>query len=330
MNHCEPAAYVLGPGRQLPDDPTDYDWENRHPPVGCNRLVCPRCKADVKVTSEEPKRRVYACECFEHSASTGCMTFELHFTQFGDPEPQHNLPWNCGGHPPAELPLRFGDRTIRERAELVAAIVAAAKDVAQHDALLSVHHRTQSGPLEGIVPDALARAAAGPSPIDESLKAFFMKRTRLAPLASFAKQVARGSRERRLQLVDVLAQSVWYLQPDAAKGTIAVLRREALKGVITSAQLAALSWHDYDWMLAHFEELLKKNPEHAGRILAWGGRVFLMAGSFTEEASQGLEALARKTGVSVDTLIAQAEESSGIWAMETRAAIKVLERMRPR
>ena len=332
MNHCLPAAYVFGPHGQAPHDPTDYDWEGREPPGSCNHLTCPRCKADVKVmASDDPKRRLYACQCFEHSASEGCWTTELHWTLFGDPVEKRNLPWTCGGHPPAELPVRFGDRTIDARAELIAATIDAAKDSARGELVLSLHHRTQTGSLERIVPEALAAAAAetGEAPMNEPLKKLFARNPALAPLASFAKQLTRSSPERSAQLVDILAYSITYGTPGVViKDTIALLQRAALSGAITSEQLRILSYGESEWLDAHVEKLLARAPEHAGRILAWGGRSILLMGSYSEEASRRTQALALETGLSLETLVAQVEAGSGIWTAETRVVVEALRRMK--
>jgi hypothetical protein len=283
MNRCEPDAYVLGPDRDPPADPTEYDWENRSETVGCNRLFCPQCKEEVRmVPSPDPARRLYVCAHYQHSASEGCMTHEIHFTMFGDAEPVTRLPWTCGGHPSAELPVRFLGRTIEDRAELVAAIVGA-PDV---DAVLSLHNRTRNGSLGGIVPESLMGAMGSSSPPD------------------------------RARLIDLLASTLFWERSTVGvvQEMLARLCAEALSGVTTSHQLYVLGIKDVEWLVAHIDELLAKSssPAEVGRIVAWGARAIFNTTPAPEEAPRKVAALARKSGLDTETLVASMKDALGV------------------
>jgi hypothetical protein len=294
MNRCDPDAYVLGPDREPPEDPTEYDWESRLPKAGCNRLWCPKCKADVKVLpSADPKRRLYACPHYEHSASEGCTTHDVHFTMFGDPEPVDLLPWTCGGHPSAELPLRFDEQTIEDRATLADAIVDATKvdapngsfySRAKVDVVLNLYRRTKNGSLERIVPDALMNAMTRSAPDD------------------------------RARLVDMLAMTLFWEHSKTAvvDEMLDRLRTEALRGVITSEQLYVLTVKDVKWLVEHVDQLLAKFPERAGRLVAWGGRALLATEGAGEEASRKIGALGRKAKLDTSTLIAAMNDALGV------------------
>lgn len=64
---------------------------------------------------------------------------------------------------------------------------------------------------------------------------------------------------------------------------------------------------DRDWLKANVEALVAKNPEHAGAVLVRGGRALLYGSLDRDVATQTLAAIARKTGIGPDMLVAQAE-----------------------
>ena len=365
VNRCVPDAWLHGALRALPADPSEFDWPDRSPPVGCSHLVCLDCKAEVKSqvgydlpldwdrrervpqramqmhASEdwskvdgievEPEYRLYTCRCFYHGLWQLALTFNpdrIDMTQ----EPTRNLPWTCAGHPPLEFPVELGDRSIRDAAELSAAIVDAAKDPAQANVVLGVYFRTHRGSLEAVVPDALAKAAAGSAPLAAGLKSLFESRTRLAPLNAFVEELMRYQRgiwrpdpERRAQLVDVLASEVRQRPSGVVEtGTLELLRDEALQGVTTFAQLWVFEMHDREWLVANVKKLLAKNPDCAGAVLARTGRAMLFGEPDPEAALRTLGALARKTGVAAETLTAQAEAALGVLVIDSAAVLAAI------
>jgi hypothetical protein len=76
--------------------------------------------------------------------------------------------------------------------------------------------------------------------------------------------------------------------------------------------------------VAHADELLAKRPDRAGGILARAGRAMLFDPD-RAAAMRTLTALARKTGVPAERLVAQAQEELGVLVVdsaEVLAAIK--------
>ena len=102
INRYIPDGWVCGTWAELPANPTEFQWHDRKPLVGCNHLVCLLCEAEVKSqrgyhlvldwehrervperailmqTSEDWSRidgirtekdfRLYTCRCFYHAA----------------------------------------------------------------------------------------------------------------------------------------------------------------------------------------------------------------------------------------------------------------------
>jgi hypothetical protein len=353
QNRCAPDAWLVGASRALPADPSDFEWPDRAPPVGCNHLVCLDCKAEVKSQAGyrlpldwehrervpqraaqmhasddwstidgievEPDFRLYTCRCFYHSLFEVALTFNPDsMDEYGNPS--RNLPWTCAGHPPLE------------RADATR-IAEAAADPARADEVLDLYFRTQHGLLDAVVPDALARAAAGSAPLAPALKALLEARTSLAPLSRFVEELLRYQRglsrpdpQRRAQIVDVLASAVWQRPSGTAEiGALDMLRDEALGGVVTPAQLRMFEALDREWLVAHVDELLANNRDHAGAVLARAGRAMLFNAPDPDATLRALGALARKTGVDPAALSAQAEAALGVLVVDSGpvlAAIK--------
>jgi hypothetical protein len=225
-----------------------------------------------------------------------------------------------------------GGRSIGDAAGLAAAIVDAAKDPAQASAVIDLYFRTEHGSLADVVPEALAKAAAGPAPLAPGLKALFESQTRLAPLNAFVEELIRYQRglarpdpERRAQIVDILSSAVWQRPSGGVEtGTLEMLRDEALEGVTTSAQLRMFEVHDREWLVGHVKKLLAKNPDQAGAVLARAGRAMLFGATDPDEVMRKLGALARGTGVAPATLSAQAEATLGILALDSGAVLDAI------
>jgi len=156
-NRCDPDGWVVGASGPLPLDPTDFHWPDRKPVVGCNHLVCLTCSAPVKSrvgfylsldwnnrdavprrasqmhssddwasidgVQAHPDCRLYTCRCFYHSEFSVSFTLNPENVDLSG-NPTRNLPWTCAGHPPIELPVQLGDRTIGDATELSVALRA--------------------------------------------------------------------------------------------------------------------------------------------------------------------------------------------------------------
>lgn len=370
VNRCVPDAWVTGASRALPSDPTEFDWPQRTPKVGCTQLVCLVCKEHVKhrdglylpnqdsenhlLVPERAKQlferddwasvdgvsrkqdfRLYACRCFYRSEFEALITFNPEHEDLAG-NASRNLPWTCEGHPALELPVELGAQSLTDSSQLAAAIVQAAKDPAQMDVLRGFYYRSQNGSLETIVPEALNAAAAGPGPIEPGLKALFAAQTNLAPLKSLFEELVRYQTKlaiadptRREQIVDILSATVAQRPAGIAEtGTMDMLRDEALQGVVTAAQLELFETYDREWFIAHLEELVTKTAAHAGGVVVRGGRALLLSGVDAGQVEQTVAALARKTGMAVDALVAQAQADVGIaWYLDnTKQVVEMVKR----
>ena len=164
------------------------------------------------------------------------------------------------------------------------------------------------------------------------MKALFEAQTRLAPLSSLFDEliryqvgIARPEANRREQLVDILASSIWQRPSGMPEvGTLQILRDESLAGFATSSQLRMFEALDREWLVAHADELLAKNPDRAGGVLARAGRAMLFDPD-RGAATRTLTALARKAGVPAERLVAQAQEELSVLVVDSAdvlAAIK--------
>ncbi len=357
LNRCVPDGWVVGAASELPVEPSDFGWPDRKPGVGCNHLVCLHCKAELKSqvgfhleldwehrervterailmhTSEDWSRidgiktekdfRLYTCRCFHHAVFQGQLTFDPDSINVDGSTTRH-LPWTCAGHPALTLPVTFGDRTVPDIEALSAVVVDAATDSAKAGVVLGLYWRSQHGSLEAIVQETLQRVAVGPQPLSSGLKALFEAQTRLAPLNSFFEEliryqvgIARPEANRREQLVDILASSIWQRPSGMPEvGTLQILRDESLAGFATSSQLRMFEALDREWLMAHADELLAKNSDRAGGILVRAGRVMLFDPD-RAAAMRTLTALARKTGVPAERLVAQAQDELGVLVVDS-------------
>ena len=211
-------------------------------------------------------------------------------------------------------------------------MVDAANDPAKGGVVLGLYWRSRHGSLEAIVQETLQRVAVGPQPLSSALKALFEAQTCLAPLSSFFDEliryqvgIARPEANRRGQLVDILASSIWQRPSGMPEvGTLQILRDESLVGFATSAQLRIFEALDREWLVAHADELLAKNPDRAGGVLARAGRAMLFDPD-RGAATRTLTALARKAGVPAERLVAQAQEELSVLVVDSAdvlAAIK--------
>lgn len=358
VNRCAPDAWLCGPARPLPTAPSDFDWPGRKPVHGCNHLVCLACGAEVRSqdgrwlharytarpaqlystadwstidgVEVDPDFRLYSCRCLHQSEFAVTLTFDPVQAMIHE-DPTRRVPWTCGGHPPLELPIELGGRAIADAAALAPAIVAAAADPAQAEAVRGLFFQTQHGALDGVVAATLAAAAAGPAPFAPALQALFESEPRLAPLTTFAAELGRSpptkaqaARARRGQLLDVLAAAILASSEGCPPHALARLRAEALHGVTPPQHLRVFEYVDRDWLLAHAPKLLAKNRARAGAILARVGRAMLFGATEPAATLRELAALAAKTGVPADTLAAQAEAELGVLIVDSREVVAAI------
>lgn len=338
------------------------------PSVACTRLVCVVCKAEVRArvgyylpldfddksvvpararllhasddwlaiegVEAKPDYRLYTCTCFYHSSFDSAFTFTID----DEDRIRWNLPWMCGGHPPAELPLQVEGGTIDDLPTLTKLIDAAIHDSAQGAWVRDLFHRTHHGALEGLVPECVARAAARPGPMGHALTALCASETRLAPLKAFAEEVLRcqaklGAADpaRRREIAEVLTQVVWQRPAGIEEtGTISLLRVEALEGVLSVAMLTMFSIHDREWMVANLGALMAVRGDLAGATLAYGGEAKLWNHPDPAAAIAELATVARTSGVPAEVLRSQATEGLGsamLFPNSRGPILEVLERM---
>ncbi len=140
MRFCVYGGHVIEGHTRLPGDPVDHDAA-RLPILGCNRLRCPLCKAQVRSVAQRDARdrrgplevaalaalyevdelaaspllapsegtRLYLCRCTSWAESIGRRPL-------GGPDPDPSTdphaPWRCEGHPVPELPHVFDGEEI--------------------------------------------------------------------------------------------------------------------------------------------------------------------------------------------------------------------------
>jgi hypothetical protein len=132
VNYCKAGGYCVSESEWLPAEPFDYDWVRRAPFVGCNRLRCGSCGAEVRSAvnfalpsmgpaevyellgegdttrfQPQPFGRIYACRCYMIEAVAVIRSQPL-----DDMEP--SVPWSCDGHPWLQLPAELEGVRIAE------------------------------------------------------------------------------------------------------------------------------------------------------------------------------------------------------------------------
>jgi len=144
VRFCELGGFVVGGGRRLPTDLSDYGLD-----AGCNSLRCESCGVIVRsflpgrqpsddrwpqarelyessdpstwLTHELPNVRTYACSC-RIWIESGYESLINDHESPSDP----NVPWRCAGHPTPRLPFTVGRFVIDENSnfpEVVATIL---------------------------------------------------------------------------------------------------------------------------------------------------------------------------------------------------------------
>ena len=94
MNLCNNGGYLVGPDYWLPSEPSDYFRASYGiGAIGCNSLVCSRCKQVVRHAVEGTRRR-YQCACAEHETLS-----YTHLDTSTESDPDPVPPWQCAGHP---------------------------------------------------------------------------------------------------------------------------------------------------------------------------------------------------------------------------------------
>lgn len=154
MNLCANSGYLVDASTTVPTDPTDFHVADLAV-VGCNKLHCQRCKAEIRHAvglafrerADYPEKvltalyatadlatsallhdsgqpwRLYLCKCnrWLETAKHACDTPDP-----SDTDPQ--MPWECAGHPQITLPHDFDGVQIATRAELHGLAVRGLRD----------------------------------------------------------------------------------------------------------------------------------------------------------------------------------------------------------
>jgi hypothetical protein len=100
MRSCGPHPELVGAAYWLPTEPFEHGWAS---PVGCNQLVCRRCRE--RVASQllpDGRYRRYQCRCQTRDEA---WSHRLE----ADPDDRSGGPlgWRCAGHPELSLPARL-------------------------------------------------------------------------------------------------------------------------------------------------------------------------------------------------------------------------------
>ncbi len=142
---CPGGGWLVHGARPVPEDPSDWYDPQSGVLVGCNRLSCYRCGADVRsavvhldaeldpagiealyaadwatvtvLSRDIPQTRLYACRCSVWQAWHAAATLDPDGDAPGEAEPPA---WACQGHPQPTLPLDVDGVLLREEADLPA------------------------------------------------------------------------------------------------------------------------------------------------------------------------------------------------------------------
>lgn len=109
-HRCHHGGYVVDGTLPLPSDPTDYAHPVVLDVIGCSQLGCTACGESV-TWELVGTARTYRCAC---ESWTGPLYQAVSGHDPDAFETERNLPWRCGGHAPATLPLEVDGLTVDE------------------------------------------------------------------------------------------------------------------------------------------------------------------------------------------------------------------------
>lgn len=277
MNFCNSGGYLVGPDYWLPSEPADYFRASYGlGAVGCNSLVCSRCKQSVRHGVEGARRR-YQCACSERDV----LSFS-HLDTSGESDPDPVPPWACAGHPSFVPPGVFAGVEVGSSfgwSPIVAAHIAEATNL--HPAIDRIPGfaltRVFQALDSAVDQDALANAV-GARGNDASLRArqgvalFFVLNIsapglervldawRADPARYDGHPAAFGPEEQlRSTLLEAIAVRIRRKIP-VTEAALETWRWAALRGPGLGAHLHWASTIDPQWTGEHVEQLLDLAP----------------------------------------------------------------------
>lgn len=348
LHMCVDEGAIVGDSIALPTPPYEYQWRGREPEVGCNRLVCPLCGAEVRsqlgcflavflppregfadrvrrlydapdwsafpgVVANE-QSRLYACRCYYQSETGWTSAFDPS-VQDASGEPLRSLPWTCGGHPPATLPMELDGVTVA--AETLRTLVAMWTREAPAK-VVALRQLTRLGASAGMLEETMVdllvdqevptRAALVDLwwhhpyvlPLERALPALAAHRSLFRGVTA-PRPLASGLSDLDDAVVAVLGKLA--LLPGSDQPRLIPLLREAAshtRGL--RAALSALAVVDGTWLVENAERLAAACPDEAGRVVAEAAQASMATG-FNEAM---LRELARR--------VAQSHRVDRAWA----------------
>ncbi len=278
MNLCNSGGYLVSPDYWLPSEPSDYFRASYGVgSIGCNRLVCSRCKQAVRHALEGTGRR-YQCSCAEYE--------ELGYTHLdtsteSDPDPVP--PWRCAGHPSFVPPGVFAGVEVGATPDwspIVAAQIVETTDL--HPSIDRIPGFTLTRVFQALDSNdqgALA-TALGSRGNDESLRArqavalFFVLNMHApgfeqvldawrADPARYDDHPAAFGPDKQLKnnLLEAIAVRVRRNAP-GADAALETWRWAALRGTGLGVHLHRAPLIDTQWTGEHVEQLLDLAPEN--------------------------------------------------------------------
>jgi hypothetical protein len=305
LNHCDEQGALVGTLRDVPEDSSEYQWHFRSPLVGCNRLRCGNCGVLVRsrggyharIEAKDHGREVWESADWsgfpflDHgSAQAQYRLYVCHcgYAQLADIQSVEYLEerdlswaWRCDGHPPPELPVRWGGVEISTETDLLELV----RRVKESDA--SPFHPTHlRARLAGTALEAAVERAAEVCLTDASRAVrlvalgFYYTHPRAlgagrmlelmqgdrALFAGVPDQLSVGNDgEARLVFTVAHLYEAGAMDP-AEVGT--VLRAEALRPGKARPVVAALCAKDTDWVIQHASEIVRATPAAAPSVIA--------------------------------------------------------------
>jgi len=352
-NYCSGAGHLVGGERRLPADPSEYYTGGLVTVIGCNHVMCTRCGAVVRQESgvipyvdgidsletvydlddwspalrasaesvEVSRFRFYACRCTAH-----CEGDFRALDAADDYDPW--LPWECAGHPLAELPLEIDGRTVGEDTDVRALVRATlAGDVPEgahprehefaHGWVAKLYVRLRGHELAEDVAEAAAACLDDPDPHVRGAALLFSIAFPEARGADRVLDLAADQRDLFAGVPDPTAPAGWTLErrllqavarhavvmadadDERAASAWDLVRRAVREGAPCQEVLPVVASRDAAWLVDHAVEAVRACPDLWEEVLDALGAICGRDGGPFGEAG---ERLARAGVVDPDVL----------------------------
>jgi hypothetical protein len=192
-----------------------------------------------------------------------------------------NIPWSCGGHPPATLPVSIDGTEITRFSDLET-ILRERLDHPRENVLNLFHERLAGTPLESSVGDIATRFLSDSDPLAKGKALGFFCSYPQTLGARRAFELAQGDRsgfagvpdsrpidgcptlEGRLVLT---VGRLWTERVLPYTEALELLRRDALRRETSCAVIETLGQLDYQWLRDHADEIATAAPNAIGMLL---------------------------------------------------------------